>query len=190
MRWNELARQLWKSHRSLLILLGVLAILNLLTYVALVQFVAPRIAEQESTFLKRQTEVRRLLRNQGGPTNTPEQTYLMAVQDLAKFRQAIPDYREFTGLIEELLVLSSRSHLNITQIGYNSTQLEESALLKFELNFNVAGDYDQIKRFIHSLEQSTRLIAIKQIGLEGADDKSVNLRLKLETFFRSGGRET
>ncbi len=190
MRWKELAGQLWRSYRNSLVLLGVLLIINLLLIVALEQFIVPRVAEQESTFLKRQTEVRQLLRNQGGATNTPEQAYLMAAQDLVKFHQSIPDYLEFTGLIEELLVLSSRARLNITRISYSSVQLKESELLQLELNFNVAGDYAQIKRFIHSLEQSTRLISIKQIGLQGEDDKGVNLRLKLETYFRSGGRDT
>ncbi len=190
MRWRELTGQLWKSHRNSLILLGVLLVLNLLLLVVLEQFVTPRVAERESNFLNRQTEVRQLLRNQGGATNPPEQAYLMAAQDLSKFFQAIPDYQEFTGLIEELLVLSSRARLNITKISYNSAQLKESELLKFGLNFNVSGDYDQIKKFIHSLEQSSRLIAIKQIGLQGADDKGVNLRLNLETYFRPGGRDT
>ena len=190
MHWKELAGQLWKAHRSPLLLLGILLIVNLALFAALEQFVAPRVAEQESTFLKRQAEVRQLLRTRGGATNTPEQAYLMAAQDLSKFRQAIPDYKEFTGLIEDLLVLSNSARLNITKIAYNSMQLKESELLKLELNFNVAGDYDQIKRFIHSLEQSTRLIAIKQISLQGASDKGVNLRLKLETYFRTGGRDT
>ena len=62
--------------------------------------------------------------------------------------------------------------------------------MRFELNFNVSGEYEQVKRFIHSLEQSSRLLAIKQIGLQGADDKAVSLRLNLETYFRSGGRDT
>jgi len=189
MHWKELAGQLWKSHRSSLVLLGILLILNLLLLVVLEQFVTPRVAEQENTFLKRQAEVRQLLRNQGGATNTPEQEYLMASQDLSKFRQTIPDYQDFTGLIEELLILSSRAGLNITKIGYNSTQLKEIELLKIELNFNVAGNYDQVKRFIHSLEQSTRLIAINQVGLQGSDDKGVNLRLNLATYFQPGGRD-
>lgn len=190
MRWKELAGQLWKSHRSPLMLLGVLLISNLLLFAALEQFVTPRVTEQERTFLKRQAEIRQLLRNRGGATNTPEQAYLMASQDLSKFHQAIPDYKEFTGLVEDLLVLSNSASLNINKISYNSTQLKESELLKFELNFNVAGDYEQIKSFIHSLEQLNRLIAIKQISLQGASDKGVNLRLKLETYFRSVERDT
>jgi type IV pilus assembly protein PilO len=164
--------------------------LNLLLFSVLELFVAPRVAERKSHFLQRQAEVRQLLRNQGGAANTPEQAYVMAAGDLEKFQQTIPDYQEFTGLVEELLVLSSATGLNITTIGYNPVQLEESGLLKLELNFNLSGEYNQIKRFIHSLEQSPRLIAIKQIGLQGADDRGVNLRLNLETFFRSGGRDT
>ena len=66
---------------------------------------------------------------------------------------------------------------------------KEIALLQFSLNFNVMGNYEQIKKFVHSLEQSVRLITIKQISLQGADADGVNLRLSLETFFRPGSRE-
>ncbi|MGD9019301.1 MAG: type 4a pilus biogenesis protein PilO [Desulfuromonadales bacterium] len=189
MRWEKMAGQLWGSHRRSVILLGVLLILNLLLFAVIEQFVTPRVAEQKSHFLQRQAEVRQLLRNRGGATNTPEQAYFMAVEDLSKFHQMIPDYQEFTGLIEELLVLSSRAGLNINRVAYNSSPLKESGLLKLDLQFNVVGDYDQIKTFIHSLEQSARLIVINQIGLQGADDEGVNLRLNLETYFRAGGRE-
>lgn len=190
MRWKELARQLWTSQRILLLLLGALLVCNLLLFTCLELFLAPRVAEQKSHFLKRQAEVRQLLRNRGGAANTPEQGYFMAAQDVEEFYQAIPDYQEFTGLIEELLVLTSSARLDITKISYNSKQLKESGLLQFELNFNVAGEYAQVKKFIHSLEQSRRLLAIKQIGLQGAKDETVSLRLNLETYFRSGGRET
>ena len=186
MRWKELTGQLWKSHRALLLLLGALLVFNLLLFMSFELLLAPRVAEQKSHFLKRQAEVRQLLRNRGGAAHTPEQGYFMATQDLEKFYQAIPDYQEFTGLIEELLVLSNSARLDITRIGYNSTQLKDSGLLQFELNFNVSGEYEQVKRFIHSLEQSTRLLAIKQIGLQGADDKAVSLRLNMQTYFRSG----
>jgi type IV pilus assembly protein PilO len=190
MRLKEMLEQLWKSYRGSLILLGVLLVLNLLLFTALQQFIAPRVAEQESRFLQEQAEVRQLLRKQGATAKSPEQLYVLATQDLAKFQQAVPDYQEFTALIEELLVLSSRANLNITQISYRSEELPENLLLKFDLNFNVAGDYKQIKKFIHSLEQSVRLIAIKQISLQSADNDGVSLRLSLETFFRPGSRES
>jgi type IV pilus assembly protein PilO len=190
MRLREILEQLWKSQRGLLVLLGVLLVLNLLFFTALQQFIVPRVAEQESRFLQEQTEVRQLLHKQGALAKSPEQLYVLASQDLSRFQQAVPDYQDFTGLIEELLVLSNRANLNITHISYRSEELPENLLLKFDLNFNVAGDYKQIKKFIHSLEQSVRLIAIKQISLQSADNDGVNLRLSLETFFRPGSRES
>jgi type IV pilus assembly protein PilO len=189
MRWKGMIEQLWKSQRGLLTLLGTLLILNLLLFAVLEQWLVPRVADQESRFLQRQAEVRQLLHNQAGAANTPEQLYVLASQDLSRFQQAVPDYQEFTGLIEELLILSSRASLNITQISYSSEELKETALLQFSLSFNVMGNYEQIKKFVHSLEQSVRLITIKQISLQGADADGVNLRLSLETFFRPGSRE-
>lgn len=186
---QALAEQLWKSQRGLLVLLGVLLISNLLLFVVLEQWLVPKVAEQESLFLQRQAEVRQLLHKQGNAATSPEQLYALASQDASKFEQAVPDYQDFTGLIEELLVLSNRARLNITQINYSSGELKDNLLLKISLNFNVLGDYEQIKKFIHSLEQSVRLITIKQISLQGVDDKGVNLRLSLETYFRPGSRE-
>ncbi len=190
MRLTEMLEQLWKSHRSQLLLLGTLLVLNLLFFTALEQLLDPRVVEQESRFLQRQTEVRRLLHKQSVIAKSPAQLYVLASQDLAKFQQAVPDYQDFTGLIEELLVLSNRAGLNISQISYGSEELQESSLLQFSLNFNVVGDYKKIKKFINSLEQSARLITIRQISLQSADNNGVNLRLNLETFFRQGGSES
>jgi type IV pilus assembly protein PilO len=186
MQVKDLAEQLWKSQRRPLITLAVLVIVNLLTYVVVEQFLVPHATEQETNFLKRQADVRQMLRNQGGAAITPEQLYAMGTEDFTRFQQAVPDYQEFTGLIDELLVLSNRARLNITQVGYHSETLKEAPLLKYTLDFTVTGDYEQLKKFIFALEQSVRLITIKQISLQSTEESGVNLRLSLETFFRTG----
>lgn len=190
MRIKEMANHLWHSHRGTLILLAALLVINVVLYVTLQQFVTPRVVEQEKRFLKRQAEVRQILHNQAGASRSPEQMYVFASQDISRFYQAVPEYQEFTGLIEELLVLSNNAKLNITQIGYNSEAMKGSPLLKFSLNFNVSGDYKQIKKFIYSLEQSSRLIGIKQISLQGENGDIVSLQIAMETFFQTGGRES
>ncbi len=190
MRFKEMAEYLWNSHRGFLLLLGILLLLNLGISFSIAQFVTPRVVAQEASFLKRQAEVRQILHNQGGGVQSPEQLYILSSQDISKFHQEVPPYEEFTGLIEELLVLSNKAGLNIAQISYSSEQLKGSPLLKFGLNFNVTGDYGQIKRFIHSLEQSTRVVVIKQISLQGDEGNVVNLRLNLETYFQPGGQES
>jgi type IV pilus assembly protein PilO len=190
MRFKELLELLWVTHRGALLLVGTLLVLNVLLFVALGQFIVPKVVEEETRYLKRQTEVRQLLRNQDGNAETPEQLYVLASQDVGKFEQSIPEYRDFTALIEELLVLSNRTRLNITQISYSSEDFKKGMLLKFSLNFNVAGNYEQVKKFIYSLEQSSRLISIKQISLQNVEGNAVKLGLSLETLFRSGSRES
>ena len=190
MHIRELANQLWKTHRGILLTLVALLVANVLLLVTLEQLVVSRVMEQESLFLKRQAEVRQLLRNRGGAATSPLQLFVLANQDLSSFNQAVPDYQEFTGLIEELLVLSGQARLDINQISYSSAQLKDSSLLKFNLSFNVVGSYEQVKKFIHSLEQSVRLITIQQISLQSVEGDDVNLRLNLETFFRAGSRES
>lgn len=190
MRVADIVGQIWKSHHKALVALAVLLVFNLFLFVVVGQWLVPQVIEKETLYLQKQTEMRSLLHSQGGSTKSPEQLYILASQDLSKFSQSVPDYIEFTGLIEELLVLSNRANLNIAQISYSSEELEESSLLKFGLSFNVAGKYEQVKKFIHSLEQSTRLLAIKQVSLQSTDEKGVNLLLKLETYFRPGGQES
>lgn len=190
MRWLELLRQLWQSQRGTLLLLAGLLALNVLAFGVLEKLVAPRLAEEESRFLQRQAEVRQLLHNQGGVARTPEQQYVLASQDLSRFRQTLPDYQEFTGLIEDLLVHANRARLNIDQISYAADDLPGAQLMKFSLTFDVAGEYAQLKKFIHALEQSQRLMVIRQISLRSADGDDVSLRLNLETFFLPGGRQS
>jgi len=109
---------------------------------------------------------------------------------LSKFRQSIPEYQEFTGLIEELLVLSGQARLNITQISYAIEDVKMSSLMKLKLNFSVAGEYEQVKKFIYSLEQSTRLMAINQVSLQETNEQGVRLLLNLETYFHPGGQDS
>lgn len=190
MRLAEVMTLTWSGHRRLLLLLAVLLLANLLLVVARQQMLVPRVAAKEATFLRRQAEVRQLLRKQGPAATTPQQIYRQAGQDTARFLQAVPEYEDFTALIDELLVLSSRARLDIAHITYAAEQMKDGPLLKYSLDFNVTGDYERLKKFIHSLEQSVRLITIKQISLQSADDKGVNLHLSLETFFRSGSRDS
>ncbi len=190
MRLKEIITHLWDSHRGALVLLAVLLVINVLLYSVIEQFMVPRVMEKESRFLKRQAEVRNILHNQASAASSPEQLYVVGSQDLSKFHQSIPPYQEFTALIEELLVLSNDAGLNIAQISYSSEMMKDSPLLKLDLNFSVSGDYADIKKFIYSLEQSIRLLAIKQINLQSKSSEAVNLRLALETYFQPGGQQT
>ena len=135
MRVADVLGQVWKFHHKALKTLVVLLVLNLCLFIAISQWLVPQVVEKERRFLTQQAETRSRLHSQGGTQKSPEQRYVLASQDLSKFRQSVPEYQDFTGLIEELLVLSNQARLNITQISYASEEVKESSLLKFKLNF-------------------------------------------------------
>ena len=190
MRVADVLGQVWRFHHKALKALVVLLVLNLCLFITISQWMVPQVVEKERSFLTQQAEMRSRLHRQGGAQKSPEQRYVLANQALSKFRQSIPEYQQFTGLIEELLVLSNQARLNLTQISYASESLKESSILKFKLNFSVAGDYEQVKKFIHSLEQSARLMVLTQISLQSSNEDGVRLLLNLETYFNPGGQDS
>ncbi|MDT8440999.1 MAG: type 4a pilus biogenesis protein PilO [Desulfuromonadales bacterium] len=181
---RQLLLHLWQAHKTMLVLLGMLLLANLGLYLALERLLVPELSELESQYIRRQAEVRQLLRHQTGQAESPQQQYLLASQDLDTFYRSIPRYTAFTALVDELVTLSGRAGLEITQINYQPERDRQGELLRYDLAFNVSGRYEQLKKFIHALEQSGRLLVIRSIGLQGSDEGSVNLRLSLETYFR------
>ncbi|HKL25968.1 MAG TPA: type 4a pilus biogenesis protein PilO [Desulfuromonadales bacterium] len=182
-----LLRELWQRQRHWLLAVGILLTVNLGLFVVLQQFLVPRVVEREQRFIQRQDQARQLLRESGGFADTPEQHFVRVRQDIARFQSIVPEHEEFTGLIDELLVLAYRADLNIRQIVYDTEDLAEVDLRQYDLSFSVTGSYENLKQFIHALEQSPRIMAIRQIELntldrENAEDGS--LRLILQTVFR------
>jgi len=182
-----LLRELWQRQRHWLLAVGILLTVNLGLFVVLQQFLVPRVVEREQRFIQRQDQARQLLRESGGFADTPEQHFVRVRQDIARFQSIVPKHEEFTGLIDELLVLAYRADLNIRQIVYDTEDLAEVDLRQYDLSFSVTGSYENLKQFIHALEQSPRIMAIRQIELntldrENAEDGS--LRLILQTVFR------
>jgi type IV pilus assembly protein PilO len=193
MQMVYLFREIWHIHRKLLFLISALLVCNVLFYVVLQQFFVPRVVEREQSFIRKQSEARQLLRQSGGFADTPGQLFNQAQRDIAEFFKVIPEHRDFTGLIDELLMLAYRADLTIAQISYNPKVLKKVDLLQYELSFTVNGRYEQVKKFIHSLEQSPRIMGIQQINLSSvgeAGQAEVGVRLNLETVFHSEARES
>ena len=179
----DFLRQLWSGHRVLVSVVAVLLLANLAVGLTLQQYLVPTVSEREQQVIRRQSE----LRSGGG--DSPAQLFAQGEKDLTAFRDKIPPYREFSGLVVELQKLAEDAGLDLNQINYKSEREKENPLLHYTLTFTVAGSYRDIKQFIHALEQSSRLILLRQISLQGAGQESnsdVRLQLSLETFFRAG----
>lgn len=185
---KALLKEVWSGQRRACLILGWLIVLNLVVYLALQWWGVPLVAERENQFIQRQTVLRQSVQ-QGSSAEAPGVAFDRAQKDLTEFYTQVPLYAEFTGLIDELMTLASMSKLELNAIRYTSKPLETLPLQQYGVTFTVTGSYDQIKRFVHALEQSPRIMALKNIGLQYTDSdrrSGVSLRLSLETYFRSG----
>ncbi len=185
---QALLKEIWGGQRRACLILGWLIVLNLVVYLALQWWGVPLVAERENQFIQRQTVLRQSVQ-QGSRAEAPGVVFDRAQKDLTGFYTQVPLYAEFTGLIDELMTLASMSKLELNAIRYTSKPLETLPLQQYGVTFTVTGSYDQVKRFVHALEQSPRVMALKNIGLQYTDSErrsGVSLRLSLETYFRSG----
>jgi len=189
MQTTELLREMWRTQRAWTLFLGILLVCNLVFFLAMQFVLSPRIDDREQRFLTMQAETRQILQGSGNLAGGGrEQVFVRAGQDLTAFHQLIPEHRDLTGLIEELLVLAYRAGLDITQISYGTEKRQPVGLIQYDLSFGLTGRYEQLKRFIHALEQSPRIMSIQQMAMGSINKNGLpqaTLQLKLESFFRN-----
>ncbi len=178
---------LWRLNRGFPLVIGVLLVINILAYALMSLLVTPKVSALERRFIEEQAQVRSL-RQLHSSAASPQELFRHNRDDLEKFREFIPHKGQFTALIQELFSLAQGAGLTINQVNYDPRPIPGERLLQYGLNFAVTGDYGQIKRFVFSLEQSSRLIAIEQISLSGAavdGQNRVSLNLRLSTYFKT-----
>lgn len=175
---------IWRVNRIYPLLLFGLLLVNILLYVVLSATVFPSEDALQRDFLAVESQ----LRNRHSPRASSAESLRQAEAEFAQFQRSIPPREDFSALIGDLYALASDSELLLTQISYQPKELAAEGLLAYSLSFSVAGTYPQLKRFIHGLEQSRRLIMIDDLSLNGApasdDGEGVTLNLHLTTYFR------
>ncbi len=179
---------IWRVNRKVPIALGVLCLLNLVSYLILTGFVEKKAENLERLYISQQSEVRKA--EQGGRSaESPLVVYARGTRDLHAFRQAIPPKTRLTGLVGEIFTLAESAGLKIDRISYQPELMAEFDLLQYSLDFRVNGNYNQIKKFTHKIEQSDRLISIDKMDLTSEEkSRRVKMQLQLTTFFREASQ--
>ena len=177
----------WRTNRTLPLLIAALLLLNLLLLLVGTRVVTPRVETLERRYIERQAQIRQALHRQE-QLATPQERFQRNAGDLETFWAAIPPRSEFTALIQEVFSLAEDADLGIDRISYEPRVESERNLLRYALSFSVSGNYSQIKRFIYSLEQSSRIIALEELALSGRESSegdAVSLRIRLSTYFKT-----
>jgi Tfp pilus assembly protein PilO len=123
--------------------------------------------------------------NRGMIQGSKEKAYVDNEKVLKDFFAGIPDHTELPALIEELFTYARDLGLSIERINYQPKKLEERDMVRYGLNFQVEGNYDQIKHMIFLLENSPRIIALKKLQFQrrSSQSRKVVLGMDLETYF-------
>ena len=182
-----LLKAVWDQSRIWLCFVAVLILLSVALFFYQSQFVTPETAslQNQQQLLQKQLRDREdELAQSGVPVSTVEQRQ----RDLQKLVEVIPVKQKFADFIGDLFTWAEQAELEIRQISYQPELDKETNYLHYGLNFSVQGTYGQVKKFIHLLENSKRILIIDRISLGGKRNKdnsaTVTLQINLTTVFR------
>lgn len=111
-------------------------------------------------------------------------------EDVDHFYKMVPLRSGLGSFIGRLYSYAEKAGIDIAQISYQPKQLKEMPLLEYQLSFSVDGDYKQVKKFIHLLENSPSILILNSISLGSSQREKkriVGLQIQLQTFFREEG---
>ncbi len=182
-----LLRAVWEQSRVWLCFVAVLILLSVALFVYQSQFATPETVSllKQQQLLQQQLKEREAEQEQSSvPVSTIEQRQ----RDLQAFVELVPVKQEFADFLGDLFVWAEQAELEIRQISYRPELDKETNYLHYGLSFSVEGTYGQVKKFIHLLENSKRILIIDRISLGGKRNKdnsaTVTLQINLTTIFR------
>ena len=189
---SALLKVVWEQNRGILVVLALLLLACGGLYLAEDRFVARDLEQlrlEQATLQRQLRQLQQRVSKDGMPLSASE----LIAKDLDDFNAKIPSKTKFADFIGDLFAWADRVDLGIRQVSYQPKVEPEAGLLKYGLSFSVQGDYGQLKRFIHLLENSTRILIIDSITLAGRPDlegnkNEVTLNIKLTTYFQEEGQ--
>jgi len=181
-------RRVLQERRTPLLTLGLLLLVNLVVYGAVV---IP-LSRSVTNVADRDREADRLLREaraeRDKATNTLRSQEVVS-RDLTHFYaevlpQSWSDARRMTYL--RLQQVARESNLEFEQYKSEPEQEKGSSLMRVNVEFVLRGTYSAVRTFVHKLDVAPEFVVIDDIGLaEGSDSGAeLVLTLQLSTYFR------
>lgn len=176
---------LWRLNRKMPVVITVLLALNLFGWWTAGRILAPRVEAARRALAQEQERQRRQLER--GSAAPGAVGYREGLEEIDRFRKSLLRKDQLTVFLSEVYSLARAAGLDIDRISYDPEQVREQHLVRYTLNFSVAGGYAQVKKFIRSLERSGGIMILGKVSLSGeqADKDRVSLRLQLTTYFLS-----
>ena len=187
---SRLLRVVLAEHRRAVIVLATALVVNVIGYGAGVAPLARRVANIEQRTQTAELSLVNARREHaqvsGAVTGRSE-----AAKELATFYERIlpPNLvgaRRMTLVRPDQLMRQNELML-VGIVNYTPEPLRESTLTRYRVRFSVAGDYGDIRSFIHELEAASEFIVMDNIQLteDNGESGDLVLTLDLSTYYRT-----
>jgi Tfp pilus assembly protein PilO len=177
------------DHRRVLVPLAALLAINI---GVLVLLVLPLRGTVESGGARAQESTRALAdaRAELAAAEATRDGQAQAIRDLDKFYlEVLPaDISAAQRLTHSKLSLLARSHdVVFRQSSTTPTALKDSLLGQLTVNYSLAGDWEDVQRFIHAVETLPDFVVISNLALTdgGEDNSGLQLLLTVATYYRT-----
>lgn len=177
------------SPRTVLVVLGTVALLNLASYLAIVRPASRAAQVRDQRIAALVTEVARAratvetLQSQASKIESADRDGSELVAEIA-----LPRKTAFSDLLTELGLASSSSGIEMREASYAIAPLEDSeeyGVLAVDATFR--GRYENLMRFLHHLDGSELFFIISSLGATPRDDENVDelqITVRFDTLVR------
>jgi Tfp pilus assembly protein PilO len=179
-------KKIWETNKFLPVLVLILAGVTLGLYLLVNGWLEPRSVELKSELAKRQKILNQIADT--GDRKLPVREVLKRGHaDIKRFWEKIPERADFPELISDVSSLARMAGLTVNRVQYSPEEIPENKLLRYKLNFSVAGEYLKIKKFIFLIEKSERILTIDEVSFQGKNEgqsSGVQMSVRLSTLFK------
>jgi Tfp pilus assembly protein PilO len=187
---SDLGRRVFQEHRRLIVPLAIALVVNALLYA----FVVYPLSQRVANIAERDAAAERTLAAARSENQSAANTLTgkdKAAQELARFYKDV--------LPTDLAAARRLTHARVPQIGkqfdvafYSATvsppgRARESTLVRYTTKLEMAGRYQDIRRFIHQLETAPEFVVIDDVSLSEEYDEGgeLEMALQLSTYYQA-----
>lgn len=173
-----------KTRKDLKIVVAVLAGLDLL---AAVLYFSPLIGSAETRRMEMnqlQSELTMKTRQVAPLKDLPQKVNLASKEIGDFYNKRLPS--ENSQILTEIGKLASANGVRIEQGRYKPGESVTVGLQQINMEYDLAGNYTSLARFINAVERDEMFFIIDSVSLGGDPQGPVKLAVKLETYLKVG----
>lgn len=110
---------------------------------------------------------------------------------MAGLKGRLPAKDDLPAMIREIHGLARKYNLKIPTVKYEPKREKGEAMMRLLITLPVVGEYPDIRRFIHEMETSDRLVMLENMGIatsggtgKAGNERGAQLQLTMSTYIR------